>query len=99
MDSEINPYTGEKVPTVDSSVWGIATASELYKQLSILEKRFYAAQTLGKVDIQRQLQQSIAHLKGCIAEAVKRDGRRPVKKRPNHEQQRHNDHRNTTNFD
>lgn len=92
VDDDINPYTGERVPVLDSTVWGTASASDLYKQLSVLESRFYTAQTLGKVDIQNQIRQAIAQLKSCIAEAVKRDAKRPIKKRPNTHESRPNNH-------
>lgn len=84
LSGAVNPYTGKAIPVVDSRVWGEATSSELYKQLYVLENRLHVAQTLGKVDMIRQLHAAITNIKAAITEAVQRDAHRPTKKRPNY---------------
>lgn len=83
LDADVNPYTGERIASLDSRVWESASSSDLYKQLMVLEKRLMIAQTLGKMDIARQISAAVAQIKGAIDAAIKRDSRRPVRKRPN----------------
>lgn len=98
VDGDINPFTGERIATIDARTWSDSSAPELYKQLTVLENRFYIAQTLGKVEIMRQMKVAIEQLKAQIQEAVKRDSKRPIRKRPNsYEPTRPNPHR--ANFD
>lgn len=96
LDGSVNPYTGERITALDARTWTDASASDLYKQLAVLENRFYISQTLGKVEITRQLQSAITQIKASIQEAVNRDSKRPTRKRPNsYEQSRPNNHRTT----
>lgn len=83
LDGDRNPYTGEPIASIDSTTWSEQSASELYKQLAVLEKRLYISQTLGKVEIANQLQAAVAQLRSAITEAIKRDSKRPTRKRPN----------------
>ncbi len=83
LDADVNPYTGERITSIDSRGWVDASSSDLHKQMMVLEKRLMIAQTLGKMDIAKQLSVAIAQIKAAIDAAIKRDARRPVRKRPN----------------
>lgn len=91
LDGDINPYTGEPIAKLDSNSWSESSPVDLYKQLMVLENRLMIAHTLGKVDIIKQLTGAIAHLRASINEAMIRDSKRPVRKRPNTPDQRRND--------
>lgn len=99
LDSDINPYTGEKITSLDARTWADTSATELYKQLQVLENRFYIAQTLGKVEIVQQLQAAVNQLRSAIQDAIKRDSRRPTRKRPNSYEQTRPNNQPRTGFD
>lgn len=91
LDGDINPYTGEAIVKLNANSWAEASPVELYKQLTVLENRLQIAHTLGKVEIIQQLVGAIAHLRSSINEAMIRDSKRPIRKRPNTPDQRRND--------
>ena len=91
LDGDTNPYTGEPIVKLNANSWSESSPVELYKQLIVLENRLQIAHTLGKVDIIKQLTGAIAHLRASINEAMIRDSKRPIRKRPNTPDQRRND--------
>lgn len=83
VDGEYNPYTGERIVPINATTWSDASATELYKQLTVLENRLQIALTLGKVELIKQLSAAVDNLKSAITEAIARDAKRPTRKRPN----------------
>lgn len=83
FDSDVNPFTGESIPQINSTEWHEASTTDLYKQLSVLEKRLNIARSLGKVLMINQLQQAVDSLRETIQLSAARQRSAPIKKRPN----------------
>lgn len=66
IDSDMNPFTGKPVPSVNSHNWQQASITDLWEQMSVLNARLNAVGQLGKLEYIAPLRQAIAELQETI---------------------------------
>lgn len=66
VDSEMNPFTGKPIPSVNAHNWHQASVTDLWEQMSVLNARLNAVGQLGKLEYIAPLRQAIADLQETI---------------------------------
>lgn len=67
VNGDVTPTTGEKIDKVKSNEWQDMSITELYDQLTILNKRHLQAMSCGSIPAANQIQRGIAHLQALIS--------------------------------
>lgn len=66
IDSDMNPFTGKPVPSVNAHNWQQASITDLWEQMSVLNARLNAVGQLGKLEYIAPLRTAIAQLQETI---------------------------------
>lgn len=66
INGDITPFSREPVPQINSDVWGTASLTDLWEQMSVLNSRYIAVAQMGKTEYMLPIKRAMAELEQII---------------------------------